>query len=104
MSVTVKLRLPVPEGKQGDVVELSQERAAALVDRRYATYVSGGSTAPDPDPEPESAQESAPAPVTELPSVADKKAEWVAAADALGIDTEGLTKEEVIEVVLDAAG
>jgi hypothetical protein len=104
MSVTVKLHLPVPEGKPGDEVELSQERAAALVDRRYATYVSGGSTAPEPVTEPDVYEpvESASAPVTDLPAVSDKKAEWVAAADALGLDTEGLTKDEVIEVVLDA--
>lgn len=102
MSVTVKLHLPVPEGKPGDVVELSQERAAALVDRRYASYVSGGSTAPEPVVyEP---VESASAPVTDLPATSDRKALWVDAAAALGIETDGLTKEEIIEVVLDAAG
>lgn len=103
MSVTVKLHLPVPEGKPGDVVELSDERAAVLVDRRYATYVSGGSTAPEPEaPVEEPVEDSGSAPVTELPAVADKKADWVAAADALGLNTEGLTKEQVIEVVTEA--
>lgn len=109
MPVTVKLHLPVPEGRPGDVVELSQERAAALVDRRYATYVSGGSTAPEPEAEAEATpepvvQDSAPAPVVDLPAPYDKKAEWVAAAAALGIETDGLTKDEIIEVVLDATG
>jgi hypothetical protein len=104
MSVTVKLHLPVPEGKPGDVVELSEARATALVDRRYASYVSGGSAAPEPAASQPVVEDSASAPVTDLPTVADKKAEWVAAADSLGINTEGFTKDEVIEAVLDAAG
>lgn len=106
MSVKVRLRLPVPEGKPGDVVELSQERAATLVDRRYATFVSGGSSAPEPAaPAEEPAGEStAGAPVVELPGLNDKKADWVAAAGALGIETEGLTKEEIIEVVTEVTG
>lgn len=107
MPVTVKLHLPVPEGKPGDVVELSQERAAALVDRRYATYVSGGSTAPEPAAEeyPEPAvQESGSAPLIDLPAEYDVKSKWVDVAKTLGIETEGLTKDEIIEVVKDAAG
>ena len=106
MSVKVKLRLPVPEGRQGDVVELSQERAATLVDRRYATYVSGGSTAPEPEveAEPTYTEESGSAPVVELPALNDKKADWVAVAGSLGIETDGLTKDEIIEVVTEVTG
>lgn len=38
----------------------------------------------------------------ERPNVSDKKADWVDYAEAQGIDTEGLTKDEIIEAV-DAA-
>ena len=111
MSVKIKLRLPVPEGRPGDVVEVSNERAAALIDRRYAIHVSGGGdTAPSSYVEPAVAEDvavetdSAVAPVTELPTVADKKEVWEAAAASLGINTDNMTKVEIIEAVGEATG
>jgi hypothetical protein len=107
MSVKIKLRLPVPEGKPGDVVEVSNQRATALVDRRYAIYVSGGETSPDPvtAPEPEYVAETTgtgPAPVIDLPGPGDNKETWLEAAAALGIDTEGMTKIQVVKAVTEA--
>lgn len=108
MSVRIKLRLPVPEGRPGDVVEVSNERAEALVDRRYATYVSGGDSQPTPDPTPavdvveaETADTGA-APVVDLPAQSDNKAAWEAAAAALGIDVTDYTKNQIIKAVTEA--
>lgn len=116
MSVTVKLRLPVPEGKPGAVVTLSDERAAILVDRRYATYVSSEPGVPVADMtpaaepiEPPDPVAAAPAPSTELPNHSDRKEEWVAVAEALGIDLQredgsDKTKDELIAEVEEATG
>lgn len=106
MSVKIKLRLPVPEGRPGDVVEVSSQRAEALVDRRYATFVSVGSV-PDPTPVVTADVEAVTtdtgaSPVTELPASTDNKAAWEAAAASLGIDTDGYTKAQIIEAVTEA--
>lgn len=116
MSVTIKLRLPVPEGRPGDVVQVSNERAAVLVDRRYAIHVSGGDVSPDYVADATEVAEvtaeetgASSAPETELPAVSDLKAEWVKAAESLGIDLQredgsDKSKDELIEEVGAAAG
>ena len=112
--VKILLRLPVPEGRIGDVVVVSEARAKILVDSRYATFIElvGADTAAavetDPEPEPESASapaETAPAagPQVELPAKSAHKSEWVAVAEALGIDTDQ-NKEELIAAVTDILG
>ena len=85
--VTVLLRLPVPEGRIGDVVTVSSARAQMLVDSKYATFVSLADDADDEAPasssdEPtDTSEEQPPAPVgadgpaTELPAKSAAKAE-----------------------------
>lgn len=88
-----------------------------LVDSGYATFIEIAEATPEdtldavevPEPEVgEPADPIAPAavvaadePATELPAKNAPKAEWVATADALGIDTDGMNKDEVIEAVTD---
>lgn len=114
MSVTIKLRLPVPEGRPGDVVQVSNQRAEVLVDRKYAIYVSGGkppaaTVAAEPADTQAATVDTGATPITDLPAVGDLKAEWVKAAEALGIDTQredgsDKSKDELIEAVTEATG
>lgn len=90
---TIKLRLRVPDGKPGDIIDVDDDRAEALVAANYAVYA---------DPEPESAAE------PDLPSVSDVKDVWVEAAGRYGVDindAEGKPKNKdvLIDEVTEAA-
>lgn len=106
MGIKVKLRLPVPEGKPGAIVELSEERAQILVDRKYAVYAgSEAAVTAEATPPPSAAAISKQAtPDTELPNHSDNKPIWEEAARSLSISLEredgtAKTKDELIAEV-----
>lgn len=101
MSTHVQIRLPIPEGRPGETVKVSDHRAAALVRNGYAVVV-GVQTGPEVVLE--GVATGVAPPVVELPDEKALKAEWEEAAGALGIDVEGKTKAEIIAEVEAAVG
>lgn len=111
MSDTVKIRtrLHLPEARVGSVLEVSRERAARLVNAKYAVYVETDEPADLvlADPLPQAADSPAGVVSTSLPAADAVKAEWVEFAEAIGVptvDDEGtaLTKVNLIKAVTEA--
>jgi hypothetical protein len=100
--IKVLLRLPVPEGRTGDSVVVSESRAQVLVDSGYAKYLEHvDSNQPEPVTETEASTD---APDVDLPATNAPKAEWVATAEALGLETEDQTKVQLQAAVKDILG
>lgn len=105
--IKVLLRLPVPEGRYGDTVVVSEARARVLIDAGYARFLEhvGGTdntvyTAPNETATTATATVvAADSPAVDLPAKSANKDEWVAVAHTLGIDTEDKTKDQLIEAV-----
>jgi hypothetical protein len=79
------------EGRHGAVVETSDERAAHLIEAGYAVAA--------PLPAKQTAETGEPT----APAPSANKTEWVSYANAIGVETEGLTRDEIIGAV-EAAG
>lgn len=102
--INVRIRLHLPEGKIGDVIAVSTERAEALVNGRYATYADEDETPVAIISEGPAPVAPAPGPQVDLPAVSDVKQKWIDVAESLGIDTEGMNKTEVVDAVTEAVG
>lgn len=98
MSKTVRTLIHIPEGQAGSVVTIADERADTLVDAHLAMLVEDLIEEPEPELEPEEDPDSG------LPAVSAPKEEWVGLARQLGIEVEGLTKDEVVALVREATG
>jgi hypothetical protein len=98
--VSIRLRLHYPGHRVGDVIKMDAEKADKLVNAKYATYEDEQPAAV----EYERVEPDEVVPAVDLPAEYAVKAEWVKVADNLGIETDTLTKAEIIEVVKDAVG
>jgi len=95
--VSIRLRLHYPGHRVGDVIKMDAEQADRLVNAKYATYEDEAVAYEPVEPDEVT-------PAVDLPAESAVKPEWVAVAKNLGIDTDGLTKAEIIEVVTEVVG
>jgi hypothetical protein len=103
--VSILVRLHLPGAKVGDVITVDRDRADRLVNARYATYTDEKPTADYVDePTVIPPTTAAGPPVTDLPADSAVKAEWVAVAETIGVETEGRTKADIVEDVKAAVG
>ncbi len=108
MSTKVQIRLPIPEGKPGEEVTVSDHRADALIRNGYATSL-GKVEKKVVEEAPHEGYavgelQRTPGVVYELPDEKALKAEWIEVAESLGIETEEKTKAELIAEVQLAVG
>lgn len=93
---TVRMRLSVMGHSRGDLVEVDDGTAQRWIRGRFAE--SAGDD--DAGGVVEAVEEETVTGV-EPPTVGSKKDEWIDYADQVGVDTDGLTKQEIIDAVTD---